>query len=328
MVMLMGACSGAGIDGLDGVDGAEALLDISDEPAGANCEFGGIAIAVGTDTNGDGVLDADETTEVSYVCDGGDGIPGADGTQTLVRTTDEPDGANCANGGVRIDYGADDSADGVLDPDEIDGTVYVCDGEDGADGLQTLLDITDEPVGVNCANGGVRIDYGTDDDDDGVLDADEIDGTEYVCHGGNESPASLCDAAGLDSITKGGVEFCYTSDPGTCNNAHTVCEGLGNGYRLMCGDDWNTGRFGTGCGGADAYTAYDFVGEFFPAETAAGSWNVGMDSCVYQCQGALQCTSDCGSNATYDLVGYIAVCAPQDYYTVADDPAFAQVCGN
>jgi len=53
---------------------------------------------------------------------------------TLVRTTDEAAGANCAEGGVRLDEGTDADGDGTLDDDEITGTRYICSGVDGNDG--------------------------------------------------------------------------------------------------------------------------------------------------------------------------------------------------
>ena len=53
------------------------------------------------------------------------------------------------------------------------------DGNSGSNSLisQTLLNVGD----AQCLNGGVQIDSGLDDDGSGVLDASEIDATEYVC---------------------------------------------------------------------------------------------------------------------------------------------------
>jgi GH35 family endo-1,4-beta-xylanase len=45
-----------------------------------------------------------------------------------VNTTPEPVGANCAQGGTRIDVGVDANADGILEPNEITATSYVCNG--------------------------------------------------------------------------------------------------------------------------------------------------------------------------------------------------------
>ncbi len=94
--------------------------------AGEDCAGGGLSIAGGTDVNGDDVLGDDEVETQEFVCDGADG---ANGTSTLVQTAEEPAGDNCANGGTRVDSGADDNGDGQLSADEIDVTTYVCNGE-------------------------------------------------------------------------------------------------------------------------------------------------------------------------------------------------------
>ncbi len=56
------------------------------------------------------------------------GDSGIDGLNSLVKTTPEPSGANCANGGVKIESGLDLNGNNILDPSEIDitQTVYVC----------------------------------------------------------------------------------------------------------------------------------------------------------------------------------------------------------
>lgn len=116
---------------------------------------------------------------------GSNGANGTNGTSSLVNVTAEPAGANCANGGERIDTGVDANGNGVLDASEITNTSYVCNGSTGD---QTLVTTTPEPAGSNCADGGLRVDVGVDDNGNGVLDASEIDSTSYVCNG--TSPAA------------------------------------------------------------------------------------------------------------------------------------------
>ncbi|NOJ78173.1 DUF7151 family protein [Myxococcus xanthus] len=41
--------------------------------------------------------------------------------------------------------------------------------------------VADEPSGLNCEHGGKAVLSGLDQDDDGVLDDDEVTGTEYIC---------------------------------------------------------------------------------------------------------------------------------------------------
>jgi OmcA/MtrC family decaheme c-type cytochrome len=57
-------------------------------------------------------------------------------------------------------------------------------GGDGNDGDSTLAVTSDEPAGANCPSGGVKLQIGIDADDDGTLDASEVQSTQYVCHGG------------------------------------------------------------------------------------------------------------------------------------------------
>lgn len=200
-------CHGAeGADGEDGEmgpSGHSSLADVSAEPAGDNCEFGGQRLDLGTDLDDSGTLEDGEIASTSYVCngddgedgeDGEDGAPGAvgeqgpsgtDGHDHLFSTSDEDPGSNCAAGGKRIDSGTDDDDDGVLDAAEIEATDYVCHGENGTDGHSALVAVTDEMAGANCAAGGERIDSGIDDDDSGTLEAPEVDDTDYVCDGTN-----------------------------------------------------------------------------------------------------------------------------------------------
>ncbi len=179
LVVCAGGFSTSGCGGSYGVNGRSSLLVSTPEPAGANCLLGGTRLDVGMDQNGDGLLDAEEIESTSYVCQGGDGT---DGATSLVSWSQEPAGANCPEGGYRVDTGVDDSGDGVLDTGEIDSTVYLC---HGADGAESLVAVTTEPMGANCPSGGQKVEVGLDDDADGVLDADEIHSTTYVCHGGD-----------------------------------------------------------------------------------------------------------------------------------------------
>jgi hypothetical protein len=57
---------------------------------------------------------------------GGTGPQGPPGQNALVTVNVEPTGANCTLGGLRVDSGLDANDDGVLEPDEIQHTAYVC----------------------------------------------------------------------------------------------------------------------------------------------------------------------------------------------------------
>ena len=58
-------------------------------------------------------------------------------------------------------------------------------GTNGADGKNTLVNTTTEPAGTNCANGGTKVEVGLDTNNNGILDANEINSalTKYVCNG-------------------------------------------------------------------------------------------------------------------------------------------------
>ncbi|MDX2087070.1 MAG: hypothetical protein SFX73_04425 [Kofleriaceae bacterium] len=105
----------------NGVD-AQALVDSAPEPVGANCATGGTRVRTGVDTDHDGTLDDDEVQNIAYLCN-------TTPTPTLVSTQNEPPGANCQLGGVAVSSGIDLDHDGVLDPNEVTGTSYVCTGQ-------------------------------------------------------------------------------------------------------------------------------------------------------------------------------------------------------
>ena len=150
VLTLLVACTGSkGPPGDTGDPGATALAETTAEPPGANCANGGLRVAVGIDTNGNGMLDATEVTNTSYVCNG-------EGTSSLVRTGPEAAGANCPWGGTRIETGLDTDSDGTLDDSEVDAaaTSYVCNfGPTGAISPSTGINVAVKPGGVSTQTG-------------------------------------------------------------------------------------------------------------------------------------------------------------------------------
>ena len=67
---------------------------------------------------------------------GVNGTNGVDGKNTLVNTTTEAAGANCANGGTKIEVGLDANSNEILDTNEINSslTKYVCNGTNATGG--------------------------------------------------------------------------------------------------------------------------------------------------------------------------------------------------
>ena len=70
------------------------------------------------------------TTWVNLGAMGAAGTNGTNGLNALIKTTTESAGANCANGGTKIETGLDANGNGVLDVSEINTsqTKYVCNG--------------------------------------------------------------------------------------------------------------------------------------------------------------------------------------------------------
>lgn len=113
-LLVVAACTGE-----DGQDGVSFLTDVADEAAGVNCATGGVRIATGADTNGNGTLDAGEIDVTRYLCQ-------STSISTLTNVVPEAAGTNCSAGGVKIQSGPDTNGNGTLDGAEVVGTNYVC----------------------------------------------------------------------------------------------------------------------------------------------------------------------------------------------------------
>ncbi|HIB24453.1 MAG TPA: hypothetical protein EYO22_07100, partial [Candidatus Poseidoniales archaeon] len=144
--------------------------------------------------------------------DGMDGNDGIGGLTALAITTPEPSGANCVNGGVKIDVGLDDDESGSLEASEIDYSTFVCDGASGQDGVDgedgttgqdgtngtdgtngsgspntMLTSISSPAASLECDAGGRVMMQGLDNGDgggttqNGILESGEVDYTTTYC---------------------------------------------------------------------------------------------------------------------------------------------------
>jgi hypothetical protein len=70
---------------------------------------------------------------------------------------------------------------GPIGPQGIQGNI----GANGAEGLSTVVKTTIEPAGPNCGTGGVKLEFGLDNNRNRVLDSLEMSpgSTRYVCNG-------------------------------------------------------------------------------------------------------------------------------------------------
>jgi len=103
-------------------------------PVGSpTCTGGGIGIYTGSDSNGNGVLEASEILKGTPVCDPMTDAVKPGGLVSLVMIASEPTGTvHCPAGGLKVLSGADANKNGVLDADEVVFTEYLCNGAPGA----------------------------------------------------------------------------------------------------------------------------------------------------------------------------------------------------
>ena len=143
-------------------------------------------------------------------CGGSDGANGTNGLTPLVTLSVVGSGAQCANGGSKLEAGLDSNTNGILDSSEITSMQFVCNGANGAlgpvgpagspgaigpigpigptgatgaPGIATLIVMSDATPGSKCSNGGKTISVGADKNGNGALDANEIAYVDYICNG-------------------------------------------------------------------------------------------------------------------------------------------------
>lgn len=90
-------------------------------------------------------------------CAGSDGV---DGKSPLTRVVSEPPGANCPSGGQAIEIGLDQNGDGQLDPSEVTGASYAC---NGSSAKLTTERVAIPPGDPRCPHGGTLLRVGVED---------------------------------------------------------------------------------------------------------------------------------------------------------------------
>lgn len=134
-----------GVPGNDGSNGLNSLVKTTLEGPSMNCFTGGVKYEFGLDANNNGILDVSEinATQTKYVCNGKNAIS---------RTTPEAAGANCSEGGVKLELGTDLDGDSYLDAVEVSSVQYICNGVQGVTGPQGPAG----PAGANPTDIGFR----------------------------------------------------------------------------------------------------------------------------------------------------------------------------
>jgi len=188
-------CHGA--VGAAGSNGVSTLVNSSPEQPGLLCAAGGTVVTYGLDDDASGTLEPTEVDGFYPICNGAngaDGAAGAAGISAIMTTSVEAPGTNCAAGGTVVTYGGDDDADGTLQPTEVEGSVYVCNGEAGAVGAAGADGTDGGPRTVirfdrgsdfgycpYSPSGATDIFVGVDVNGNGILDDAEIDTGLTVC---------------------------------------------------------------------------------------------------------------------------------------------------
>ncbi|MEO9484489.1 MAG: hypothetical protein ABJG47_13620 [Ekhidna sp.] len=166
-------------NGADGVDGKSPIVTSTTD---VSCSNGGIELTFGYDNDGNGSID--EILETITICNGGNGADGSNGFNSIIRTSVS---TSCDNGGTFVEVGIDTNENGMLDPDEVDSAFDICNGADGSNGLNSVIDVetfTGNAGTCNTNDGGIIIRVGIDDNENGSLDIpEEVDQTQYICNG-------------------------------------------------------------------------------------------------------------------------------------------------
>jgi len=113
-----------------------------------------------------------------------DGQDGLNGLNSLINTTEEVNSSNCEFGGVKIQTGIDLNSNNILEENEIDKTDFVC----NAEGFNSLINTTTEVSGVNCSNGGLKVETGIDLNRNNILEENEIQKIDFICNGIDFNP--------------------------------------------------------------------------------------------------------------------------------------------
>jgi len=220
-----------GRDGEDGIDGFTTLVTLTNLPPDPNgaCYFGGTQIASGLDRDRDGVLDDDEVAEVQQVCS-----VHVNENLTLVENKQELPGENCEFGGVHMLVGYDDDNDRILDPEEVDGSTYLCNEVILIPG-ETSLFVSRDATVAECPHGGYLFSSGLDHNYDNVLSPSEVTDTALVCNGvdGFTGLVESAPYSGAECSEQGGyimttgldLDYDGILDPGEVEATSIICNG-------------------------------------------------------------------------------------------------------
>jgi hypothetical protein len=130
--------NGTSGNGSNGINGKNSIIKTTIISAGAICLNGGSKIEAGLDFNGNNILDIDEITSSSNICNGlngsnysngtggTNGSNGTNGQNSIIKTTAITDANICINGGTLIQTGLDKNYNNILELDEVENSQTLC----------------------------------------------------------------------------------------------------------------------------------------------------------------------------------------------------------
>ena len=159
---------------------------------------------------------------------------------TLFDGWQEQPGLRCSVGGVVLSSGLDNNGNGRLDAAEVRDVHVVCNLADRIEKNKSefLILSRPQPAGGACPAGGMEFQWGIDANNNGNLDAGEVDGSATLCNGSpgaagavslvntsNEPAGGACAAGGVKVET--GVDGNRNGqlDPGEVRSTSFVCHG-------------------------------------------------------------------------------------------------------
>ena len=133
-------------------------------------------------------------------------------TNTMRTSAFEGAQGNCSNGGAKIEI----LVNGVVDDAQ---TQYICNSADGQSerDIHNALVATSDEIGENCINGGIRLDFGLDTNDNGMLDDEEILSFHYICNGSNGLDGKN-GQDGTNGTNANIITTVFEDDPDSCAN--------------------------------------------------------------------------------------------------------------
>lgn len=169
------------------------------------------------------------TPQIYSGADGSQGLPGADGLNSLIEIVNSA--PVCLQGGIIVLSGLDANNDNILGLDEVSHSQPICNGLNGFNGtnginghnaLVTIMD-SDNGGGSSCFNDGLTLFTGTDLNDNGNLEVDEVSHSKDVCSGIN-GVDGVDGEDGQDGINADPSPFSITSKIDPCGQQSSYDE--------------------------------------------------------------------------------------------------------